>query len=62
MKCNVGGMDRWIRIIVGIALVAYAFFAKQPIAYIGVIPLVTGLAGFCLIYPIFKFSTCSKKD
>lgn len=55
-------MDRVARIAVGVALVAYAYFAKQPIAYIGVVPLVTGLVGFCPLYPIFKFSTCKSEE
>ncbi len=61
MSCNVGGIDRILRVIVGLGLVAYAFFGAQPIAYIGIVPLVTGLFGFCPIYPIFKISTCKKK-
>ncbi len=61
MSCNVGGFDRILRIVVGLALVVYAFVGAQPIAYIGVIPLVTGLFGFCPLYPIFKISTCKKK-
>ncbi|MCF6172826.1 MAG: DUF2892 domain-containing protein [Campylobacteraceae bacterium] len=61
MSCNVGGFDRILRVVVGLALVIYAYFGVQPIAYIGVIPLVTGLFGFCPLYPIFKISTCKKK-
>ncbi|NOX15752.1 MAG: DUF2892 domain-containing protein [Epsilonproteobacteria bacterium] len=61
MSCNVGGFDRVLRIVVGLALVIYAFFGAQPIAYIGAIPLVTGLFGFCPLYPLFKISTCKKK-
>ncbi|HIP29244.1 MAG TPA: DUF2892 domain-containing protein [Sulfurospirillum arcachonense] len=53
MKCNVGGIDRGARIALGLALVALAFFGNQPWAYLGAIPLVTGLAGFCPLYPIF---------
>ena len=61
MKCNVGGIDRAARIVLGLALVAFAFFGQQPWAYLGVIPLVTGLAGFCPLYPIFGVSSaCSK--
>lgn len=60
MKQNVGGFDRIARIVVGIALMAFAFFANQPIAYIGIIPLVTGLFGFCPLYPIFHFSSACK--
>ncbi len=61
MKNNEGGLDRVLRIIVGLALIAYAFFGGQPIAYIGVVPLLTGLLGVCPLYSIFKISTCKKK-
>ncbi len=68
MKCNVGGIDRGVRIVLGLALVALAFFGDQPWAYLGAIPLVTGLAGFCLLYSIFgvssvccKGKSCDKK-
>jgi hypothetical protein len=61
MKCNVGGMDRVSRIILGLVLVGLAFFTNQPWAYLGAIPLVTGLVGFCPIYPIFGVSSkCDK--
>lgn len=62
MKCNVGGFDRIARIVVGIALIAFAYFAQQPLAYIGIIPLVTGAVGFCPIYVPFKFSTSCKGE
>ena len=61
MSTNVGGLDRILRIIVGLALIAYAFYGAQPIAYIGVVPLITGLIGICPIYSIFKISTCKKR-
>jgi len=62
MKCNVGGMDRIARIVVGLALVAFAVYSGQVWAYVGVVPLVTGAAGFCPLYPIFKFSSSCNKD
>ncbi len=63
MKCNVGGLDRGVRVVLGLALVALAFFGQQPWAYLGVIPLIAGLVGFCPIYTIFGISTvCSAKD
>lgn len=62
MKCNVGGMDRIARIVVGLALVAFALYSGQVWAYIGVVPLVTGAVGFCPLYPIFKFSSACDKD
>ena len=63
MKCNVGGIDRVARVVLGLVLVGLAFFANQPWAYLGAIPLVTGLAGFCPLYPIFGVSSaCSKGE
>jgi len=63
MKCNVGGYDRGARIVAGLGLIAFAFFGQEPLAYIGVVPLITGLFGFCPVYPIFKVNTaCTKKS
>ena len=57
MKCNVGKKDKFNRIVTGTALIAYAFYANQPMAYAGIIPLVTGIVGFCPLYPLFKYSS-----
>lgn len=59
---NVGGIDRILRIVVGLALIA-GFFLNTEGAYrwaylIGVIPLFTGLFGTCPLYRLFGFSTC----
>ena len=63
MKLNVGGIDRPLRIVVGLALVAWALFGGPVWAWIGLVPLATGLIGFCPIYPILGMNTCSaKKD
>ena len=63
MKLNVGGIDRPLSIVVGLALVAWALFGGPVWAWIGVVPLATGLIGFCPIYPILGMNTCSaKKD
>jgi hypothetical protein len=61
MKQNVGGFDKIARIIVGIALIAFAFYTNQLIAYIGIIPLVTGLIGFCPLYTLFGYSSAKKE-
>jgi hypothetical protein len=59
MTHNVGGIDRWLRIIVGLALIALVFYGPQtPWGWIGVIPLLTGIAGWCPLYAPFGFSTC----
>jgi hypothetical protein len=58
MKLNVGGIDRILRILVGLALVAWAVLGGPVWAWIGVIPLGTGVVGFCPIYPLLGMSTC----
>lgn len=62
MKVNVGGTDKILRIAVGLALVAWALFAGGPVwAWIGVVPLVTGLVNFCPAYAILGINTCKVK-
>lgn len=59
MKCNVGGIDRVLRIAVGLGLVIWAAALGGPVwAWVGVAPLATGLMGFCPVYPILGMSTC----
>ena len=62
MKANVGGIDRFIRIIVGLGLIGWALFAEGPAwAWIGVLPLATGLFSFCGAYSILGINTCKTK-
>ncbi|MBI4986288.1 MAG: DUF2892 domain-containing protein [Rhodocyclales bacterium] len=62
MKLNVGGIDRILRIVVGLALVAWAFMGGPVWAWIGVVPLATGAIGFCPLYPLLGLSTCPMKN
>jgi len=56
---NEGSLDRLLRIIVGLAVLALVFVGpKTPLGWIGVVPLLTGLVGFCPAYRIFGISTC----
>ncbi|MEA3278310.1 MAG: DUF2892 domain-containing protein [Pseudomonadota bacterium] len=60
LKNNVGKVDRIIRIVVGILLVGNVFFALQnPIGWIGVVLIVTGIAGICPIYSLLNLNTKS---
>lgn len=64
-KTNVGGIDRILRIVVGLALIL-GFFLNPDGAYrwlylIGIVPLATGLMGSCPLYSIFGFNTCPMK-
>jgi hypothetical protein len=60
MKTNVSGIDRILRIVVGLALISWAFLGGPVWAWIGVVPLVTALVGFCPVYPIIGMSTAKK--
>lgn len=63
MKANVGGIDRVLRIVIGLALIAWVLFANGPTwAWIGIAPLATGLMGFCGAYSIFGISSCKAKQ
>ncbi|MCI1190617.1 DUF2892 domain-containing protein [Calidifontimicrobium sp. SYSU G02091] len=62
MKPNVGGIDRILRFVVGIVLVALA--ATGTIGawgYIGIVPIVTAALGWCPAYLPFGISTCKTK-
>ena len=62
MKLNVGGIDRILRILVGLGLVAWAALLGGPVwAWIGIVPLATGAIGFCPLYPILGMNTCPMK-
>lgn len=59
MKTNEGTIDRVLRLLVGAGVLSLAFVGPQtPWAYLGVIPLVTGLVGFCPLYAVLGINTC----
>jgi hypothetical protein len=58
MKLNVGGIDRILRIVVGVALIAWAVMGGPVWAWIGIVPLVTGLFKFCPLYTLLGMNTC----
>ena len=62
MKKNVGGIDRILRIVLGLVLIALA--ATGTVGwwgYVGVVPLLTGLVGWCPPYSLLGWNTCSVK-
>ena len=64
MKQNVGRVDRWIRIVIGVVLLSLVVFLSGGIRWIGLIgliPLITGLVGYCPIYSILKIKTNDPK-
>jgi len=59
MQANVGGIDKVLRIVVGVALVASAATGFIGVwGWIGVVPLLTGLFNFCPLYTVFGIQTC----
>ena len=62
MNVNVGGIDRLLRIVIGLALMAWALLANGPVwAWIGILPLATGLLNFCPAYTLLGINTCKIK-
>ena len=59
MKSNVGGIDRILRIVLGLVLIGLAATGTLGVwAWIGVVPLATAAFGFCPLYTMLGFSTC----
>jgi hypothetical protein len=58
MKINVGGIDKFLRIAVGLALIAWALVGGPVWAWVGVVPLATGAIGWCPAYNLFGMNTC----
>lgn len=63
MKQNVGGIDKVIRIIIGLALISLVFIGpKTPWGWVGLIPLATALINFCPLYPLIGFNSRKEKS
>ncbi len=65
MKCdvNTGKVDRIARVLLGAGVLSLAFVGPAtPWAYLGLIPLLTGLAGRCPLYRLMGVSTCPRKS
>ena len=63
MKANVGGLDKGLRIIAGLAILSLVFILEGNARWwglFGLMPLLTGITGFCPAYPLLGIS--SKKN
>lgn len=63
MSVNIGTVDRALRVLVGLALIAWAlgYFpgaAASVWGWFGLVPLLTGLAGYCPAYALIGVDTC----
>lgn len=62
MKINEGGLDRALRVVVGVALIALAATDRIGVwGYIGIVPVLTGIVGVCPAYSLLGINTCPMK-
>jgi Protein of unknown function (DUF2892) len=59
MTCNVGKTERVIRVLAGLGILSLVFIGPQTVwGWIGAVPLLTGLIGYCPAYSLIGFNTC----
>ncbi len=62
MKCNVGKTDRIFRVVAGVLLIGAGFVtggtAGWVMGIVGLVPLFTGMVGYCPAYSLFKIDSC----
>ena len=64
MKKNVGTIDKVLRVVLGLVLLAYVVLGSGSLRFIGlvgIVPLLTALVGYCPLYSLFGLSTCPAK-
>ncbi|WBX82898.1 YgaP family membrane protein [Sphingosinicella microcystinivorans] len=62
MTRNEGTIDRLLRMVVGLILIALVFVGPRTAwGWIGVVPLLTGLVGMCPIYSLLGINTCPRR-
>ena len=63
MKSNVGGIDRILRIAIGLVLIGLTVTGTIGVrGWLGLVPLATGLIGWCPPYALFGWNTCGMKN
>lgn len=63
MKRNVGNIERMVRIVAGLAILSLTVIGPQSLwGLLGIVPLLTGLVGWCPPYALLGINTCCKKE
>ena len=63
MKTNIGKVERIIRVVAGLVILSLTFIGPQSLwGLLGIVPLATGLAGWCPPYAMLGISTCKVKE
>jgi hypothetical protein len=61
MKTNIGPIDRTLRIVIGVAILATGFFLNTWWGLIGIVPILTAIVRFCPAYLPLGINTCGTK-
>lgn len=63
MTKNIGNLERGLRVVAGVALVALAATGQVGLwGYLGLVPLATGLMGWCPPYAMLGINTCRTRN
>ncbi|GIX29845.1 MAG: hypothetical protein KatS3mg124_0317 [Porticoccaceae bacterium] len=62
MECNLGKWDRWLRAVLGLAIIGWGVYAESWWGLLGVVLLLSAAVGFCPVYRLLGFSTCKGAD
>lgn len=63
MKQNIHNIERAVRVVIGAAIVSLVFIGPQsPWGWLGLVPIATGLIGWCPPYAMLGINTCKKAD
>jgi Protein of unknown function (DUF2892) len=63
MTCNVGGIDRFLRAVAGLALISLVFVGPQTAwGWVGLVPLATAIVGWCPPYALLGINTCRARS
>ncbi len=60
MKSNVGGIDKILRVVVGLAIIGWGVVTHNWWGAVGIVPLLTGVMNFCPAYSLLGVNTCKK--
>jgi hypothetical protein len=62
MKTNIGGLDKTLRIILGVSIIIIGASFKSVWGVLGMIPIITAFSGICPFYHLFGINTSPKKQ
>jgi len=57
MKKKIGSVDKIIRIILGVAIIAYGIYNQSWLGLVGIVPLFTAFISWCPVYSLIGVST-----